>query len=293
MAPRQYDIPFATDDAHRFLPWLIGMMVGMAALMLCLVTSINGWIVTSHGSYSNNFTVDVPAISDERDAKILKIRDALRRMPGVTAVDQIGEEALRAQLKPWFGSGDVAQDLPLPTVLEVTTDGKPGDADYYIQAQKTLSAIVPGTEVDAHERWVASFADFTSAVQAIVGGLAVMIIGVMSAMIGFAARASLKMHKRTVHLLHSIGAEDNYIAKQFQREAFLLAVRGGLAGCVIACVVYWIAGNYIASLHSAIIPSLALGLPHAGLLLLMPLGCGGVAWLATRVTMLRQLERVL
>ena len=42
----------------------------------------------------------------------------------------------------------------------------------------------------------------------------------------YVSRAALKLHSRTVSLLHSIGAEDHYITWQFQQEAFLLVLKG-------------------------------------------------------------------
>lgn len=292
MSKAQYDIAFSKDDAHRFMPWLIGMMAGMAALLLCLVTSINGWILTSHGSYSNSFTVDAPVASDDV-GKLTRLTQAISKIPGVVGVSQIQDEKLRSMLTPWFGTGEMLNDLPLPTVLDVRLDLTGLPPLDYNAIEKELAAIVPGVEVDAHERFVASFSRFSAIVQAVVGALAIMIIFVMSAMIAFAARSSLKWHARSVHLLHSIGAEDRYIAGQFQREAFLLAMRGAVLGSVLAGIIYWSVGRYVASLNAAMIPSLSLGAQHYALLVLMPLGCATVAWLATRITVRQQLQRVL
>ena len=288
---KDYDIPFSSDDTHRFLPLLISLMVGMAALLLCLGTSINGWVVDRHGSYTNNFTVDIPAQSDDGEAKISRVRDAVQKIPGVANVQQLSDDRIRQLLKPWFGSGDVIADLPLPAVLEVKlTSHMPLD---YNVVQKELAAIVPGTQVDTRERWVSSFTEFAGALQALVTLLAIAIAIAMAVTISFASRASLHLHGRTVNLLHSMGAEDGYIASQFQREAFLLTLRGSLVGSVSAGLFYLLIGKYVASLQVASLPSLYMGLPHVALLLLLPLACGCVAWGATFVTVRRQLQKVL
>ena len=288
----RYDIPFSSDDTHRFLPWLIGLMVGMAALLLCMGASINSWVVDSHGSYTNSFTVDIPAQGEGGDAKLVKVQEAIQKLKGVTAIARLGDERMREMLSPWFGSGEVVQDLPLPIVLDVRLDNK-APAPNYAALQKELSAIVEGTQVDAREKWVASFSQFSGALQALVSALAMTIVIVMSVTISFASRASLQLHGRTVGLLHSMGAEDQYIASQFQREAFLLTMRGALIGCAFAGLLYLIAGQYVASLQVATLPTLKMNVSHYLLLLFMPFGCGLVAWCAAYVTVRHQLQKVL
>ena len=268
-------------------------MVGMAALLLCLGTSISGWVVDSHTSYTSSFTVDVPSQGDGTGAaKIAKIHDTLQKLKGVTTVTELSDDRMRDMLKPWFGSGEGLDGLPLPTLLDVAFDPKM-PAPNYVDIQKELDAIVQGTQVDARERWVNSLSQFSDALQLLVSLLAVTIAMVMAVTISFASRASLQLHERTVGLLHSMGAEDSYIAGQFQREAFMLTLRGALAGCVVAAVLYLLVGRYMASLQVASLPSLKMGMSHVLLLVALPFSCGVVAWCAAYVTVRRQLQEVL
>src|SRR4051812_33122677 len=121
MLPRS-DIPFTTDDAHTFLPWVIGIMACLAALLLCLSLTAGSWIADRHAAYTGNFTVDIPA-SDDMEAQVTKIRAALQKLPGVQAVEQVSERRLKDMLKPWLGDSEAVDALPLPAVLDVTTDG--------------------------------------------------------------------------------------------------------------------------------------------------------------------------
>src|SRR5580704_17758878 len=94
------DIPFAKDDAHTFLPWIISVMACMAALLLCLGLTAGGWIVDKHDSYTNRFTVNIPATVEELPGKLSKIQGILQKYPGVTGVEQVSESHLREMLKP-------------------------------------------------------------------------------------------------------------------------------------------------------------------------------------------------
>ncbi len=284
------DINFSADDSHRFLPWLIGVMVGLAALLLCIGLSLNHWVVDRHGSYSGSFTVNIPA-SDNQPERIAKIRGALKGHSGITQITEINPAKLQDMLKPWLGEGKL-EDLPLPSVLEVTLDNPSVYMDYTV-LQKNLASVVPGIEVDAHERWIAAFSNFSSTVRALTLFLSVLIIGVVIMTIAFASRTSLKLHSKTVHLLHAIGAEDRYIARQFQFEALKLVVPGAILGCIGAGILYWAISAYVTKLNISLLPPLTVTGVHLWLLLIMPAACAAAAWLVARTSIALQLQRVL
>lgn len=285
------DIPFSGDDAHAFLPWVVGIMASLATLMLCLAISVGGWILDRGGSYTNTFTVNISATADGVGDKLPAIEDALKAADGVLIIRRESDESLRDLLRPWLGNSDSLDALPLPIVYEVTVQD--AEAVDHPALQKKLDAIMPGIEVDTHERWVASFSHFSSAVRTLMGILSGMVIGGLALMIAFMCRASLKLHARTVNLLHSIGAADAYIMRQFQYEAMLVTLRGTVPGCLLAGLAYWAAGSYMATLQSALMPPFSMQAGHFMLIVLMPLACGSVAWLAARISVFKQLQRVL
>src|SRR5690606_13282558 len=66
----------------------------------------------------------------------------------------------------------------------------------------------------------------------------VLLVGLaMAALVIFATRAGLAARRGTIEVLHLIGAEDAYVARQFQRHVSRLALRGGLGGWLGATLV--------------------------------------------------------
>lgn len=289
------DIAFSSDDSHRFLPWLIGMMVLLAALLLCFVVTINGWVIDKNSNYSNNITVNIPTLDGEKkqsDEVVGKIIGALQKYDGIEKVARVEQADLQKMLVPWLGENMAnTSEIPLPVVLDVTLkDGVTVDAQ---KLQTTLSQIAEGTEVDTHEAWVAAFVKFSAAIRAVMMLFAVLIIVVIALMIAFTSRASLHLHGKAVRLLHSIGAEDGYIARQFQQEACAITLRGAAAGCAIAAVGFFAMDYYMQSLGNSSIPSLAISALHFELLAAVAVICGLVAWLTARVAVMNQLKRML
>ena len=289
------DIAFSSDDSHRFLPWLIGMMVLLSALLLCFVVTINGWVIDKNSSYSNNITVNIPAVDGEKsqpDEVISKIIDVLQKSAGVESVSRVSSANLQKMLVPWLGENMAGNgEIPLPVVLDVGL--KNGVSVDVPKLSAALSQIAAGTEVDSHEAWVTAFVKFSAAIRAVITLFAGLIIVVIALMIAFTSRASLHLHGRAVKLLHSVGAEDGYISRQFQQEACAITLRGALAGCVLAALGFFAMDYYIQSLGNSSIPSLSMGKVHLELLVAVAVICGIVAWVTARIAVMKQLKRML
>ncbi|MCC2110912.1 MAG: ABC transporter permease, partial [Hyphomicrobiales bacterium] len=54
----------------------------------------------------------------------------------------------------------------------------------------------------------------------------------------FATRGAMAGNRTVVEVLHFVGAEDGFIAGQFQRHFMVLGLKGGLAGGLAAMVVF-------------------------------------------------------
>lgn len=284
------DLAFSADDSHSFLPWMIGIMTGVMAFLLCFGLTVNFWMLDRQTDYDNSFTISIP-VSDElspesKEAVFTLLKTRLEN----ATINELSTDKLGELLKPWIGNAANAKELPLPWVLEVSLPPDESPVNYS-ELQQALSEIVTSAEVDTQEEWATAFAGFSRSIQYISLMLAALLIGAMIMMIAFTSRASLKLHSRNVQLLHSIGAEDRYIAGQFQQEAFRLALPAALVGCAVAALLYWGMGKYMTSLDLASLPSLSLTQAHAFLLMALPPACALTAWLVARFAIVSQLQK--
>ncbi|MDX2073519.1 MAG: hypothetical protein SFX19_04030 [Alphaproteobacteria bacterium] len=286
------DFTFAKDDAHRFLPWHIGIMVALATFLLSLVLALGGWVGDHREDYTANISVILPGALENLDDKTARVKAVLGKEKSIAEVKQVSESNLRELLVPWIGNGDALLDMALPVVLDVTLkeDAAPLDEK---SLQKALSDIEPTIELDTHNSWAEVFATFIRILQGLAVTLVATILGAMTLMIVFSARASLHLHQRTVDLLHAMGAEDGYIARQFQHEHFKIGLRAAAIGTAAAAFAYWGLGLCVAAIKAPVLPSFAFSQPHIALVLLMPLGCALVVRYTTRVSVLGQLREIL
>lgn len=284
------DIPFAESDAARFVPWILGLMVFLAALLLFSGASLHHASGTRLPSDARTLTVYIPAEQSE-DSTINALRNIVRAAPGVREITQKSKKDLASAVSPWFGDSGNLEALPLPTVLEAEFESarqlQAIDAD---ALRAELRRIAPGSSLDTAQRWVEKLQSLRRTLQSSLALVATFIIGTMALMVVFVSREAVRLYTRVVRLLHALGADDDYIARQFQRHALMLTLRGALPATVLALIIYGGLGLYLMELDIALLPDLSLTGTHTALILLLPLTCMTIAWIAARMTVLAQLK---
>lgn len=284
------DIPFARDDAHRMLPAMIACLVGFAALLLAVALSLNHALDTQSRAVMGGLQIEVPA--NATAGTVEKVTAALRKMPEVEEVALLERGAMEALLKPWLGNDFSVGSLPMPTLLEVKTDGEASRA-FITGLEKSLHAIDDDIRVADRGPWVAQLADALGLLQALVVLVAILLLLCVVGMVILVARTNLKLHFKTVGLLHMFGATDDYILKQFQWNGASLAVRGAVVGVALALLVFGAVAMSSMQLHSPILPVIHFTLLHGVAFLVLPIFTAAIALVATRVTvqsMLRQMH---
>ena len=295
MALRHSDVPLIKDASERFLPWLVAFMVYLAALALVSAVILNKTVRRWDGGLSGELTVEVPppaaaADPEGQSERIERVLDILIKTRGVTGAAQLQADRLRELLEPWLGTGALDEELPLPALIAVTIDPeRPPDLG---SLAVRLKRAVPGTVVDDHQRWLGNLLDLARSVRLV----AVTVVGLIAVMAVLAivvvTRTGLSVHSRSIELLHLIGARDAYIARQFQRHALKLGLRGGLLGAVMALATILPVGYLLRRTESALLPEAVLSLQEWAAFAALPLVAALVAMATARITVLRTLDRM-
>jgi cell division transport system permease protein len=282
------DIPFARDDAHRFLPWTIAAMMAIAALLISLGLSLADALADQQRDVAGTIQIQIagerPASQTETDGVVA----LLRRSAGVSDIVVLEKEAIAELLIPWLGDKKTAEDVPLPVLIEAkTAEGTEIDA-----LRTSLAQQFPRARLVTPQRWVLQLAEVLALTQ---GTLLVLAFALMSAMVSLAvliARVSLKLHFKTVNILHMFGATDDYILRQFQWQGGWLIGRGALIGSVVAGFLLLLLQTITRRMDSPVVPQVDFTAAHAVLLLLLPIFVALVAVVATRFSVQAMLQRM-
>jgi len=290
---RRSDLPLAGDDSSRFIPWIVALMVYLAALALAgaLVASsaVEHWSRNLLGS----LTVEI-APTGEADARqrALRTESAIALLlgtPGVAHAAALGEARIAALLSPWLAGAEIAE-LPLPVLIDVRLE--PGAKVDLAALGAQLAAAVPGASVDDHQRWLHGLVALGRSVELVAAIILGLIAAAAAAATVFSTRTALAIHHGVIELLHLIGAQDAYVARQFQAHALRLALAGGIAGLAAAALTILGAQYLTEGGGSGLIPGLALSPWQWAALLLLPLASAVIAMLTARATVLATLARM-
>ena len=291
MIRRRSDLQLEADPSARFLPWVIAVMVFLAALAMIGAFALDSLVRDWRDSARDTATVQI-AFDEAADMDLLVTTalDLLRSTPGVAEANSLEEAQVADLLEPWLGDTGVDAGLPLPRLIDVQfTAGFRIDAE---ALEAKLRAAVPGATLDDHASWLGRVIVLARGVQWLALGIVVVIGAATVAIIIFATRAGLAAHREAIEVLHLIGARDGYIARQFQRHCLMLALKGGVPGGVVAALVLALIANLAGRLDAPLLASAELGVVGWSVFILLPVLAGLLAMFTARATVLRTLRRM-
>lgn len=187
-------------------------------------------------------TAQVLARDDEDEqalmARARKVAEVLAREKGVSGARVLPMSEVRALLQPWLGKAGLSLNLPLPALVAISLDVQQPASLASLRAALKRAGL-ENVEVDTHGRWVRELADLSrTALWLGVGVLALLVVALVL-LVSHAARAALQANRETLEVLHLIGAQDRFIARQVERHflrASFLAAFAGVAGSWITFV---------------------------------------------------------
>jgi cell division transport system permease protein len=284
------DIPFTRDDSGRFIPRIIAIVMVLVTFMCLLSISLGESLKHSSDAQAGRVLVQIPA-QDGQAEITQKVMGALSASSVFKQVEQMDDAQLKKQMQPWLGELDAFDALPIPNVIRI--QWKKEDAGNVERLRNLLAPISSTIQVDAPSEWAANFARFSSLIQTVLLLLSGALIAAAITLLVFTATTSLKLHQRTVSLLHSIGAHDDYIAAQFQANAALLAFKGAAIGSLIALLLFAVVGFVIRSLNVAMLPDLGVGVAHLLVVILLVCGAAFIGFCTARWATFRYLNQFL
>lgn len=240
----------ATSLAGRSLVAVIAIMTFLAALTAGCAVLIRDASQDWSTLVAREMTIQIkPVLGRDLAKDVSAAADIARGFPGISDVQVYSEKESSQLLEPWLGPGLDLKELPVPRLIVVKrSDG--GLSDLAALRAKLLESV-PNAILDSHRLWIERLA--TMSRWLVIAALVILglVLTSMTLAVNFATRGAMAGNREIIDVLHFVGAEDRYIARQFQRHFLLLGLKGGFMGGIAAIVVFAIAGrmvsNWIAS----------------------------------------------
>lgn len=292
MAARSASPPLTRDSSSRFLPWIIALMVFLAAFALAAAMLLADAIERWDRGLSGSLTVQVPPAQTDQETRkrVDRVVEILRATPGIEAAEPLSREQLGDLLTPWLGSGAAAEDLPLPRLIDVKR--RPDAALDAEELTERIAQAAPGVVVDDHQDWLNRLVRYARALEATASATVVIIAAVAVATVVFATLTRMSIHREVIDLLHLMGATNAYVARQFERHALLLGCGGGIIGLLAASLALLALDRAAAGLGNMLLPAPKLLPWQWAVLAALPAATGLIAMVTARITVIARLRQV-
>ncbi|MEZ0169207.1 cell division protein FtsX [Microvirga sp. TS319] len=162
------------------------------------------------------------------DSDVARAVALARQTQGVEQAQAFTKEESERLLEPWLGSGLDFKDLPVPRliVIKLKEDARPD----FGPLRQSLQKEVPGATLDDHALWVSRLSTMANTIIGTGIFLVALVLVAAGLAVIFATRGAMAGNKEVVEVLHFVGANDDFIAKEFQRRFFKLGLRGSAVG---------------------------------------------------------------
>lgn len=239
----------ANSIAGNALMTVVAIMSFLACLTVGAVTLVQDASQNWQADINREITIQIiPRSGVDVEVAVDAAVEIARATPGITNVVALSDAQNLALLEPWLGLGLDIDELPIPRLIVISIDD-PSLVD--LDALTAALATVDGASLDDHRRWTERLRAMANV--SVVVGFAILSLVFTATVLSvvFATRGAMAGNQQIVSVLHFIGAEDGFVAGEFQRHFLLLGLRGGLTGASLAAILFAVLSFAMAAVRGA------------------------------------------
>ena len=224
----------------RSLGIVIGIMVFLASLTAGAVYIVNQSAAAWLRDVASEVTVQVKPEGSAEDVEktAAEIARFLTGQTGVQRANLLTLDQSAELVEPWLGQVSAIKELPLPRLIAVQVDrDNPPD----VAALRTAMVNkFPTAMLDDHRAWQSQIRRVTGSLA--MAGLAIIALVATAtvAIVVSAARSAIASNRDIVEVLNFVGAEERFIARQFELHFLKLGIKAGIVGATAAGLVFFL-----------------------------------------------------
>lgn len=294
---KRYDLPLNRSSGTGFVVWVMSMMVYLATIIVALFFALSAVTGRWTEGLALQATLEIPSgdmakmSADKQKDNFDKLVARLNGIEAIESARKLSQEEMDALIAPWLGIDNVSKEIPLPALVALTLKQELTDEDIDT-INDNAQEFFDNANLDTHKKWLEDMQSLVQSIRFVVLGLGLIIIITAISSVSGAARSRLAIHRDEVDLLHIMGADDSYIASQFERQSGHLSMVAGGTGFILAMITL-IAASFIGSgVKEALLPDYSLSPPQWLGLIFVPVIGVLVAMVSARITVMRALRKL-
>ncbi|MBR0554246.1 ABC transporter permease [Ciceribacter sp. L1K23] len=232
-----------TNIQGNALMVVIAIMAFLACLTFGAVSMVRATAAGWQSQIAREITIQIkPEDGLDMNRALVRAKDLALSFVGTRDGRIMDDDATARLLEPWLGTGLNLEDLPVPRLVIITIDeSNPPDFE---AMRALLRNEVPQAFLDDHRTWVNRLVAMARTTVLIGFGVLILVFTAMVLTVVFATRGAMSGNRHIVEVLHFVGAESRFVAREFQRHFLKISLKGAAAGgfaaaCVFAAAGFW------------------------------------------------------
>lgn len=223
----------ADERQARPLAIVVAIMAGLGCLAALI--ALSGFRAANNWTNELKSAITVLVYEPKNEANLQRAVQISSQTKGVISASVMGKEKAKLLLRNYGANiGTLIDELPVPALLEIgiEKDNKTAKADL----QTALNNGGFKFEIDDHSRYSGEIVRASRLMRIFALMVLTALIIASVASIAFAARAALETRREAVEILHLVGAEDAFVAREVQARFMVLGFQAGLFGSIGAAI---------------------------------------------------------
>ncbi len=236
----------ASSISGRALAIVIIIMTFLASITAGAVELISSASSGWSAEISREMTIQVrPRKGRDLEADIAAAVNIAKASSVIANVQTYTKAQSERLLEPWLGTGLPFEQMPVPRIIILKLAERPpaASAIQIRELAQTLGSMVPTASLDDHRQWSSRLSTMAGAMVLVGVFILALVLAATALAIGFATRGAMAGTREIVNVLHLVGAEDRFIADEFQRHFLKLGSRGSAIGGFLALAAFFLAGK--------------------------------------------------
>jgi cell division transport system permease protein len=229
-------------------------LVAVIAILTFLAALCGGAaeIVASHSAQwrsdvAREVTIQVrPQAGRDIEADVTRAAALSAQIAGIHHVHNVTKAESQRLLEPWLGVGLDLSSLPVPRLIVLQIEA--GTQPNFALLRANLLREVPNAALDDHRLWLSRLSTMANTLIGIGVMLVLLVLIAAGLAVTFATRGAMAGNREIVEVLHFVGADDRFIAQEYQSRFARMGLRGGIAGGIAAFILIllfrWLAASW-------------------------------------------------
>ncbi len=256
---RKNEITVEDEDTSLFMYVLSSIYMYLFVVVLAMVMSIHSMVTNWEKDITGSITVQVLPVEDDSkkidtektQAEVNKVLQYMENVSGVKSVNVLDAQSIEKLMTPWLGNKVDISSLPIPQLMDIQLKE---DAEInYDEITRNLYKITPNASIDNHRLWLNRLLKFANSLNSLALAVLTMVVVICAFSIYYSTRASLGINMNSIEILHIIGAQDDYVARQYARSYAKIGFFSGVIGLMIAVPTIILISKYAISAGSGLL----------------------------------------